>query len=203
MRAAQSLAVHPGIEAVALLGPTKSPHFPTVETPAGWDLIVGLEGAAAAGVRHDLPVAVVAELDDQPGISLGSPVGLALALAVGVDGIRTVAVAIPGAGAGETQVVFPSPIDSRQAEVEIIDGHDVLVARGEGTLAAALALGEQRHRVIVDDSSFLGGVALAAAAVAALAAPLDGPTPVWTRADTYLRACAEMGLVIGERSPTG
>jgi hypothetical protein len=56
--------------------------------------------------------------------------------------------------------------------------------------------------VIVDDHQFLEGVALAAAAVAALEGePLAGPTPVWTRAEAYLRAAVDMGLVIAERSP--
>lgn len=201
MRAAQSLAVHPGVEAVALLGPTKSPHFPTVATPAGWDLVLGSGRAAEVAAEHAMAAAIVGELSDQRGISLGSPHGLALALAVGLEAVQTVAVALPGPPAGESAVVFPSPIDARPAIVESVDGHEVHVARGEGSLAAAMALGADRHRVIVDDHSFLEGVALAAAAVAALAAGLEGPTPVWTRADAYLRAAVDMGLVIGERSP--
>lgn len=202
MRAAQSLAVHPGVGAVALLGPTKSPHFPTVASAAGWDLVLGSGRAAQVAAEHVLTAAVAGELSGQPGISLGSPLGLALALAVGLEGIQTVAVALPGSPAGESVVVFPSPIDARAAAVETVDGHQVQVARGEGALAAAMALGSDRHRVIIDDHRFLEGVALAAAAVAALEGGLvDGPTPVWTRAEAYLRAAVDMGLVIGERSP--
>lgn len=200
MRAAQSLAVYPGVETVAVLGPAKSPHFPTIDTPAGWDLVIGSERAAKVAAKHELPAAVVGDLHAQPGMSLGSPIGLALALAVGIDALETVAVALPGAPEGESMVVFPSPIDNREATIDIVDGHEVHLARGEGPLAAAMALGARRHRVIVDDFAFLEGIALAAAAVVALEDPADGPTPVWVRAVSYLRVATDMGLVIGERS---
>lgn len=200
LRAAQSLAVHPGVDEVAVLSPAENTHFATVETPDGFDLVVGTNRAAAVAAEADLPVAVTGELDDQAGVFLGSLSGLALALAVGVDDVETVAVARPGEAGGDVSLVFPSPIDSRRAKVSRVDGHELHVAGGDGPLGAAMVLGGNRHRVIVDDHAFMAGIALAGAAVVALAHPVDRAIPVWTRATDYLRAVAEMGLVIGERS---
>ena len=200
MRAAQSLVVHPGVDQVALLAPAKSVHFPTVTSPVGWDLVIGSERAAGAGRKHGIPVAVTGTLDDQPGIFLGSPVGLALALAVGVDMVETIALAQPGEASGDSTVVFPSPIDARTAIVEHHDGHDIQVARGQGNLAAVMVMGSDRHRVVLDDNSFLTGIALAAAAVVGLDSEPGTALPVWTRSADYLQTAVSMGLVIGERS---
>lgn len=199
MRAAQSLVVHPGVDEVSLLAPAKSVHFPTVSSPAGWDLVIGATKAADAGRKHDLPVAVTGTLEDQPGVFLGSPVGLALALAVGVNMVDTIALALPGDTSGDVTVVFPSPIDARSAIVEHHDGHDIRVARGQGNLAAVIVMGSDRHRVVLDDNSFLAGIALAAAAVVGLDSQPGTSFPVWTRSADYLQTAVAMGLVIGER----
>ncbi len=201
MRAAQSLAVHSGIDGVAVLAPAKSNHFPTTDTVEGWDLVMGSERAVGAGRKHGVPVAVTGAVDAHAGVSLGSPVGLALALAVGVEGIETLAVAVPGEPGGDLPVVFPSPIDSRASVAERFDGHEVRVARGDGPLAAVMVLGAERHRVVLDDHSFLAGIALAAAAVVALEVEPATATPAWSHSEIYLRAAVEMGLVIGERTP--
>lgn len=200
MRAAQSLVVHPGVDEVALLAPAKSLHFPTVSSPAGWDLVVGSEKAARAGRRHGIPVAVAGTLDDQPGVFLGSAVGLALALAVGVDMVETIAVALPGEASGDDDVVFPSPIDARPTIVERHDGHDIRVSRGPGNLAAVMVMGSDRHRVVLDDHSFMTGIALAAAAIVGLDAGQVTAFPVWSRSADYLQTAVAMGLVIGERA---
>jgi hypothetical protein len=200
MRAAQSLVVHPGVDEVSLLAPAKSVHFPTVSSPAGCDLVIGSEKAAGAGKKHGIPVAVTGTLDDQAGVFLGSPVGLALALAVGMDMVETIALALPGEASGDTTVVFPSPIDARSAIVEHYDGHAIQVARGQGTLAAVMVMGSARHRVVLDDNSFLTGIALAAAAVVGLDSELGTAIPAWSRSVEYLQAAVSMGLVIGERS---
>ena len=200
MRAAQSLVVHPGVDEVALLAPAKSVLFPTVSSPVGWDLVVGSGKAAGAGRRHGVPVAVSGTLDGQPGVFLGSAVGLALALAVGVDMVETIAVALPGETSGDTTVVFPSPIDARPAIVERHDGHDIQIARGPGSLAAVMVMGSGRHRVVLDDNSFLTGIALAAAAVVGLGSEPGTAFPVWSRSADYLQTAVSMGLVIGERT---
>lgn len=197
LRAAQSLSVHPGVDEVVVLSPSENTHFATVENARGFDVLVGTDRAAPLGVRDQVPVAVTGDLPDQPGVSLGSPIGLALALAVGLEAVEIVGVATPGDAEGAETVVFPSPIDARFADKRKIDGHLVHVAGGDGPLAAAMVLGAGRHRVIVDDHRFMAGVALAAAAAVSLATGLDGP--VWTRAAEYLRTAVEMGLVIGER----
>lgn len=198
-RAAHSLSAHPAVDRVALLAPAKSSHFDTVEEVAGFDVVAGTESAVGVAHAGGIPVITTGTLEDGSGVSSASIEGLALALAVGVDRVETVAVAVPGEPDGEVPVVFPSPIDTRPSRRQRLDGHDLLVAAGPGYLAAAMVLGEQRHRVVVDHSLFLAGIALAAG-VGIMLEGLDGPTPTWTRADTYLRTAVDMGLVIGERS---
>ncbi len=203
MRAAQSLAAQPGVDQISLLAPAKSASFPTVERATGYDLIVGRAVAAEVGAKEGIPAVVEGTLEVQPGMYHASIAGLAMSLAVGVDGVETVAVATPGEPQGRRHLVFPSPIDARNAVEDRVDGHEVLVANGAGPLASAMVLGADRHRVIVDDHHFLAGIALAAAAAVALTDPPEEPVPVWTRAGDYLRLAVEMGLVIGERAAAG
>ncbi|MGA7270440.1 MAG: hypothetical protein WB239_05140 [Acidimicrobiia bacterium] len=203
MRAAHSLAAQPGIDQISLLAPARSASFPTVERATGYDLVVGRGVAAEVGVKEGIPAVVEGTLGEQPGVYHASLRGLAMALAVGVEGVDIVAVALPGEPQGRRQLVFPSPIDARNAVEERMDGHELSVANGTGPLAAAMVLGGDRHRVIIDDHHFMAGIALAAAAAVALADPPQEPEPVWTRAVDYLRVAADMGLVIGERAATG
>lgn len=200
MRAAHSLASHDGVDEVAVLGPTKSNSFPTVDKPDGWDVVVGRKNAADAGRRSGVVAAVTDDLVAQPGISLGSPFGLVLALAVGVEMVETLAVALPGnPGSGE-QIVFPSPIDGRPAVAERHGGHAIQVGRGAEPLTAVMVLGAERHRVVLDDSKFLAGVALAAAAVVATTTRPDRPVPAWSHAGLFLDTATAMGLVLAERA---
>lgn len=196
-RAAQSLAAHPDVE-VALLSPTTSTQFETVSSAEGFDAVLGTEKAVEAAAEADLPALTNGELLGQVGVAWASITGLALALASEVDG-GIVALAVPGETGGDETVVFPSPIDARNATVESVEDRQVYIARGDSPLAAALALGRHRHRVIVDDYHFMGAVALAAGVGILLEEPLFGPIPVWQRPAAYLRTAADMGLVIGER----
>lgn len=196
-RAAQSLAVHPGVDEVALLAPTTSRQFQTVESALGFDAVVGAGKAASIADRAGIPAIVTGALHAQPGVAWASVEGVAFALLEGDAGRP--AVAIEGEPGGETPIVFPSPIDSRTAEEEFIDGRSLLVARGAGPLAAAMVLEPNRHRVILDDQAFLRGVALAAGVGLLLDGPVDVPVPVWERAAAYLKTASDMGLVIGER----
>lgn len=200
-RAAHSLSTHPGVEQVAVLGPAKSTHFDTVTSLAGFDAVVGTDKAAAPSREAGLPVIVSGDLPGQAGVSGASIPGLALALAVGVEGVHSVAVAVPGEEMGDETVTFPSPIDARPAHRELFDGHEVQVA-DSNELAAAMVLGESRHRVVVDHPPFLAGIALAAGIGVFLEGPVTEPIPTWTRSRAYLRTAVEMGLVVGERSPT-
>ncbi|CAN5872240.1 hypothetical protein BH23ACT5_BH23ACT5_06950 [soil metagenome] len=198
-RAAFSLAAHPGIAEVAVLAPATSKHFRVVEDPHGYDVVVGRWESPH---DHGLPTVVPDEDLGTAGVYGGSILGLVLALAVGLDGVDTMAAALPGDSAGDTKIVFPSPIDGRSATVERFGGHPVHVARGEGPLGAAMVTSPSRDRVIVDNHAFLEGIALAAAASLLATEGRDTPTPVWTMAERYLRAAVDMGLVIGERLST-
>lgn len=202
MRAAQSLAVHPGVDEITLLAPAKSSYFPTVKSADGHDMVVGGSVATEVGADSGIPAVVWGPLGDQPGLEHCSIEGLALALAVGTEAVDTVAVAIPGDPGGDQPVTFPSPIDTVQTNSRRVDGHEVLVGHTDGDLAAAMVWGSRLHRVILDSHPFMAGIALAAAAATLVDNPVDGAAGVWTRASDYLGACVDMGLVIGERAPT-
>ena len=199
MRAAHSLAAHPGIDSVAVLSPASSGHFPSADDPSGFDVVIGTDGATDVAAAAGIPTATTHGSSSGPGLTGATVTGLALALAVGVDAISAVAVAVPGESGGDREVVFPSPLDARWAAQREIDGHDVFVADSEGSLGAAMVTGSDRHRVVIDDFSFMSGIALAAAAAVVLSDGVDMTAPVWTRADHYLRSAVEMGLVVGER----
>lgn len=199
-RAAHSLAAHPEIEAVALLAPSRSEHFPTTDNPDDFDVVVGSGNAVTVAEGAGLPAVVTGRLGDQRGVSGASVMGLALALSVGVDNVEMVALAVPGEANGGTMVTFPAPIDSRPARQERYDGHPVLIAPGEGTVAAVMVLATKRHRVIVDDHSFMQAIALAAGVGVLIEGPVTDPTTAWTQAGPYLRTAVTMGLVIAERA---
>lgn len=199
-RAAHSLFSHPAITDVCLLAPATSSHFGTVNSADGFDVVIGNENASAVAARASLPAVVTSGLVGADGIAWASPAGLALALTADLDDVFEVATAVPGEPKGDTFVVFPSPIDSRQAESVTVDGHEVLTAKGTGQLGAAMAIGRDRHRVITDDHRFLAGIALAAGVGILLEEAVSSPTPVWERPSSYLRTAVDMGLVIGERS---
>ncbi|HLU32050.1 MAG TPA: hypothetical protein VK088_09825 [Acidimicrobiia bacterium] len=199
-RAAQSLADHPGIGSVAVLAPASSRHFQTVTSAEGFDVVVGKAVAAETAQRAGLPAVVEDELGaGSVGVFGASIVGLALALAADLEGDPLTAVALEGEADGDRTVMFPSPIDSRSVTEEWISGRRVLVGRGEGPLQAAIALGTDRHRVVMDHARFLEGIALAAGVGILLERPEEGAIGVWEAASAYLRTSVEMGLVIGER----
>jgi hypothetical protein len=122
---------------------------------------------------------------------------LALALAADLEDVELVAVARPGEPSGAETVVFPSPIDSRAAVPVTVDGRPMLLAEGEGPLAACMAWGGVRHRMILDDHLYLAAICLAAAAE--LHPYVAGPSAVWDFPDQFLRRVVELGLVLGER----
>ncbi|HLT96986.1 MAG TPA: hypothetical protein VK070_09390 [Acidimicrobiia bacterium] len=195
-RAAHSLASHPGIE-VSLLGGDGIARFPRVDDATGHDAVVGVSRAKRVALEAGIPAVVTGELDGSPGVAWASVAGLALALASGLNETERVAVAIPGDHTGDRTVVFPSPIDAQRARREMVGDREVEIAGTNGELAAALALGTQRHRVIVDHHRFMEGIALAAGVL--LVEP-GVSLAVWERPDAYLQASVEMGLVIGERA---
>lgn len=198
-RAAQSLSAHPDVE-VVLLSPATSSQFQVVDTPAGCAAVFGTVHAARVASEVGLPAVVTNNGDPGPGLHWASLEGLALALSAEMEEAQTVAVAVPGDAGGEDTIVFPSPIDGRSAYQKAVGPRSVYVAGTEGPLAAALAIGRDRHRVILDDHHFMQAIALAAAVGILMEDPITVPMPVWERSGLYLRTAAEMGLVIGERT---
>lgn len=196
-RAALSLSTHPDVE-VALLAPTTSSQFAVVDSAVGYDAVVGGERAVRAAAEADVPAVVPGALQGHQGIEHCSIPGLALALAADLESPGTVAVAIPGHGGGDETIVFPSPIDSRRAHPETLTGRTLFIADSPENVSAAMALGRDRHLVILDDYRFMEGIALAAGVGPLLAGFEHGP--VWEHAAAYLQAATEMGLVIGERA---
>lgn len=199
-RAAHSLSAHPDIE-VVVLAPAKSTQFEVVDSPVGSAAVFGRDVAVRAATVARLPVVTSGEPPPSGGVGWASIEGLTLALAAEVDDVRTLAAAIPGESAGDHTIVFPSPIHGRTAEKRNVGGRDLHVAGGEGPLAAALAFGPRRHRVIMDHHAFMEAIALAAGIGILLQGEGGESVAVWERPGPYLRAAAEMGLVIGERAP--
>ncbi|MFP3915198.1 MAG: hypothetical protein ACLFWM_10005 [Actinomycetota bacterium] len=197
-RAAHSLSTHPGIE-VVLLAPATSRQFDVVDSPAGCRAVVGTERALRAAQSAGLPAVTAGDTDGLPGVAWASLPGLALALAAALEGVDTVAVALPGEPEGSREVVFPSPIDARRVRPEAVDSHTVWMGGGDGSLAAALSLGGEHDRVILDDHLFMSAIALAAGAVLLVEDQTPGRVAVWERSEPYLRAVTDMGLVLAER----
>lgn len=198
VRAAHSLQAHPGIEEVVVIGPAKSKSFEVVESAEGCDYLVG-SGLSAPGlaVKHKVPLVWDGD-EPAEGVAVwgASPVGLAIALAAREPDPRLVAVAHPAiAGNGSTRTTrFPDPVGRLGVRDVQVSGRPVALARSSNEFAACLAVGAGRRVTVVDDGSFLSGVALAAG-VAAIG---DTPAPVWERALPYLEAATEMGLVMAE-----
>lgn len=194
-RAAHSLASHPGIDEAVLLAPVTSNTFNTVDDATGCAVVVGHTAPTGAGT---IPVAVSGTELDVPGYHTASIYGLALALAVGVSDVETIAVAAPDFAGNGIQVMFPSPIDLVDATSKEVDGHTLLQGHTP-ELAAALVRAGGLDRVIMDQPDFLNGIALAAAGALVIDHPPSQPEPVWTRARQYLKIAIAMGLVLGER----
>lgn len=195
VRAAHSLSPHPGIDEVVVIGPARSRNFEVVADATGCDLLVGSgEEAPEQARRHGVPLIWDGDHPDA-GVSVwgASPQGLALALAAREEDPRLVAVAHPGLTAGnERRVRFADPVGNVEVTDVRYGDRIVAVGRSAPSFAGCLAAGPHRDVTIVDDASFLAGVALAAGALVT-----DGG-PVWGAALPYLQAAAAMGLVMAE-----
>lgn len=195
VRAAHSLQAQPEISEVVVVGPARSKSFEVVDTAEDCDLLVGSgPDALKLARRHDIPLVWDGDAPEE-GVRVwaASPVGLALALAARESDPQLVAVAHPDIDDGGTTRTtrFPDPLgrlDVRDAE---LDGRPVALAKSPNDFAACLAVGAGRRVTIVDDASFLSGVALAAGTAA-------GEGPVWDSALPYLERAVEMGLVMAE-----
>jgi len=198
VRAAHSLAAHPVVDDVVVIGPATSKSFKVVETADGCDLLVGAGAKAPAAARRlGAPLVWDGETSLVDGVSVwgASPEGLTLALASRETDPRLVALAHPAARKGSNHKArFPNPLGKLETADSVYCGLRLAVARSPNPFAACLAIGADRRVTIVDDGAFLAGVALGAG----VAAVGEAPRPVWAAALAYLKTATEMGLVMAE-----
>jgi hypothetical protein len=197
VRAAHSLAAHPSVDEVVVIGPARSRSFEVVPDAAGCDILVG-SGQGAPGRARKLEVPLLWDGETaEGGVAVwgASPVGLALALAAREPDPRIVAAAHPEFEEGsDHQVRFPDPVGSVKVADATFGGRRVALAHSPDRFAACLAVGSQRMVTIVDDGAFMSGIALAAGVDV-----IDGsPVAVWDRALPYLQAASSMGLVMAD-----
>jgi hypothetical protein len=199
VRAAHSLAAHPGIDEVVVIGPATSKTYQVVDNADGCDLILG-HGPTAPGRARDLGVPLLWDGETpEPGVAVygASPQGLALAVAAREPDPQLVAVAHPTLkGGNDHRARFPYPIGRVTVGDSMYGGKRVAEAKSPNEFAAVLTVGAARRVTIVDDGEFLSGISLAAGA----AIVGDEPAPVWDTALDYLQAAADMGLVMAEES---
>lgn len=197
VRAAHSLAAHPTVDSVVVIGPATSKNFPVVDSAEGCDLLVGTgKRAPNEALRHGVPLLWDGEsVADGVAVWGASPMGLTLALASREADPRLVAMAHPDAqGGSDHKARFPDPLGQLDVADTLYDGHRLAVATSPNEFCACLAVGGSRRVTIVDEADFLSGIALAAA----VDVTSKEPRPVWDEALTYLKTVASMGLVMAE-----
>ena len=197
MRAAHSLAAHPTVDDVVVIGPARSKSFKVVPDASECDMLVG-SGAGAPGRARKLGVPLLWDGENhEEGVMVwgAAPVGLALALAAREPDPRIVAAAHPDFEEGsDHRVRFPDPVGSVKMADATFGGRRVALAHSPDRFAACLAVGKDRMVTIVDDGAFMSGIALAAG----IDALNGGPVAVWDRALPYLQAASAMGLVMAD-----
>jgi hypothetical protein len=200
VRAAHSLAAHPTVDEVVVIGPARSKSFRVVESAESCDFLLG---SGPDAPKHARALGVPLLWDGDTGVKgvavWGANVrGLTLAIAAREPDPRLVAVAHPDLDSGDDHIArFPNPIGRLHTADTNYGGHQLAVAQSPNEFAAALAIGASRMVTIVDNAAFVSGIALAAA----VAVPGEGPRPVWSEALAYLQAATEMGLVMAEDFP--
>lgn len=199
-RAAHSLAAHPRVESLVVLGPASSRFYEVVADPTGCDvLVVSGPDDPARFAASGVPM-IWDGLEPRPGVSVwgACPAGLAMALAIREGEPAVASVAAPDLDESRSpRVRFPEPIGLvGVAEVDL-DGRPLMQGRTSSAHTGVMAAGGPRKVAIVDEAAFMSGVALAAGALVAG----DSPGPVWADALGYLEAAAEMGLVMAEVAP--
>lgn len=196
VRAAHSLAAHPTVDEVVVIGPARSKSFQVVDTADECDVLVGHGPDAPRRARkHGIPLIWDGETPED-GVSVygASPEGLTLALAERETDPRVVAVAHPDLEGGDDQKIrFPDPVGSLGSANTVYAGHSLAVAKASDHFAVCLAVGAERRVTVIDDAAFMSGIALAAG----LAALNGEAAPVWDHALGYLNTAVEMGLVMG------
>ena len=197
VRAAHSLAAHPGVGEIVVVGPARSKNFKVVPTASDCDVLVGSGPQAPAKARR-LKTPLIWDGESSPeGVAVwgASPAGLTLALAADETDLQVMAVAHPSLPAGsEQQIHFPEPVGSLLVSDLELGGHRLAAASPAGDFAACYVKSAGRTVAVVDDARFMAGVALAAG----LAVYNGSAGSVWEEAYAYLLAATDMGLVMGE-----
>ena len=197
VRAAHSLAAHPSVDEVVVIGPARSQSFEVVTDTVGCDYLIGSGPAALdKAAERDVPLIWDGEHPEE-GVAVwgANPQGLTLALAARETDPRLVAVAHPSLEGGSDQIApFPKPIGRLPAADSTYAGRRLATAHTNNDFAACLVEGSGRSVVIVDHGDFLSGIALAAA----IGIADETPKAVWDAALPYLKAATAMGLVMAE-----
>lgn len=195
VRAAHSLAAHPGVGEVVVVGPANSRNYRVITDVEECDLLLGSGPEAPARARSLGRPLVWDGPGSEEGVGVwgASPVGLALALAMRETAPGLVAVAHPGLEEGrDDRAVFPRPVGKVAVSEIVVAGRTVTAGRPGGSYGAVVVGSPQRSVTVVDDAKFMAGVTLAAGAMV-----LDGTArPVWDEALPYLEAAIAMGLVM-------
>lgn len=202
IRAAQSLAAHPGVDEVVVFSPATSKAFRVVQNASGVDYAFGTGPVAPERARRlEVPLIWDGEAAEDGVVVHGASArGLALAVAARESDPQLVAVAHPDLEGGNHQKIrFPDPVGRRPARDDLYSGRRVATAHSDNQFAAVLTNGVARRVAIVDDASFMDGIALAAA----IGAIDDEPVAVWDSALAYLRTATEMGLTMAEGERAG
>lgn len=197
VRAAHSLAAHPSVEEVVVVGPARSKNFAVAESAEGCDYLLGAGASAPKkALGHGVPLIWDGDSPENGVAVWGANVkGLTLALASRETDPRLVAVSHPSLPEGnDQQIRFPHPIGRSEAVDGEYGGRRLAMGKSPNEFAACLAEGATRRVTIIDDAEFLAGIALAAAVDVA------GETgrPVWDDSLTYLETAMAMGLAMAE-----
>lgn len=197
VRAAHSLAAHPGIDEVVVIGPARSKSFAVVPDAEGCDYLVGTGEQAPARARENGVPLIWDGEQLQPGVAVygAGPQGLTLAMSSREPDPQLVAVAHPSLEAGSDQrAQFPAPVGRIGVSDSIYAGQRLATGRSPNSYAACLAIGGGRNVTIIDHGAFMSGISLAAGVAVANG---EG-RPVWDDALDYLHTVTEMGLVMAE-----
>ncbi len=198
VRAAHSLAAHPSVDLLVVVGPAKSKSFPVVDSVDNIDLLMGSGPQAVKHAKRLGKPLVWDGNEPQEGVVVwgGSLLGLTMALASRESDIQLAAAASPDFDQGGSRAVrFPDPIGRTSTDEVFVDQRPVAIGRSSSEFAAALVESNSRRVTLVDQFAFMSGIALAAAACVAQ----DGfAGPVWGAALPYLEAATSMGLVMAE-----
>jgi len=193
-----------GLE-VSIHGSAKSGRYPTVDDPAGIDVVVGYTATALEVADRAGCAAVTAadvEVSPVPTVAGASLLGVALAIAArleaaGSDVLR-VAIAHPGGPSlGGVGMAFPSPVGKARGTILSEAPIKLVSASTAEPWAAIVVESNNGDQAVVDEHRFLMAVCLAAG-VALL--PPAGIVKVWDAPDSYLSQAESMGLVAARRS---